>query len=278
MSLSLTSKPTFSTWPVQRFSALPLRQQSQGLSVHSPYSPRFGEKSPYEASFLKELFDHMEPIYERVGDLGSLGFNRLWRKKAVDFLNLKPGETVCDMMSGTGEGWKYILPRIGSTGKLIALDFSSEMTRRAQVRQKKIKALNIEVREEDVTQTSLPSASVDAIYSAYGLKTLSPQTRWQFVQEIKRILKPGGRFSLVEASLPENLWFRKLYQIYLKIVFGILKLLIGKPAQKFAMFEHYLSVFQNCKALQKDFEAQNFQVRYLRMPGDAATGLVGIKT
>jgi ubiquinone/menaquinone biosynthesis C-methylase UbiE len=75
-----------------------------------------------------------------------------WKKKTLSDSSLKRGNKVLVFCCGTGMDFPYILNRIGKEGKIIGVDFSSEMLKNAHERIKKEKWSNIELIEADVTK------------------------------------------------------------------------------------------------------------------------------
>jgi demethylmenaquinone methyltransferase / 2-methoxy-6-polyprenyl-1,4-benzoquinol methylase len=231
----------------------------------------------YEQGFLRDLFNQMGNSYARVADICSLGFSQLWRQQAVKFLDLKEGDNAFDLMAGTGESWKYMLPKVGESGRIYALDFSHEMCLQAKERKNLLQADNVHVLEGDAFSTPVPDGSMDAVFSAYGVKTMPISSYDGFVSEVNRVLKPGGQASIMEVSLPENKAHQLVFKAFLNAGFPVLKKLLGHQANHFSMFRHYLSEFQNCKRLREAFNAQGFETRYVRLPGDGATAIVARK-
>lgn len=237
------------------------------------------ERTPsYDSVYLRALFDEMQSTYERVSTLTSFGFNRRWRHQLVALLNLQRGMHIGDLMTGSGETWTYLLPLIGSDGQLTAVDFSPQMIKRAHERQLHYGAANVVILEEDVLSSSMATHSVDRVICAYGVKTLSPEQEMKFVDEIQRILKPGGVFGLVEISVPAWRLLRVLYMFYLMRVIPILgKLLLGNP-DNYQMLGIYTAAFGNCRRLQSHFIATGFeQVSYRDFFWGCASALVGRK-
>jgi demethylmenaquinone methyltransferase/2-methoxy-6-polyprenyl-1,4-benzoquinol methylase len=109
------------------------------------------------------------------------------------------------------------------------------------------------------------------------VKTLSTLHQRQFVHELSRILKPGGRFGLVEVSVPESRLLRIPYMFYLEVLVPVVgKLLLGNP-DNYRMLGVYTACFSNCRKLERLFAASGFDVRYQRFFGGCASGVVGIK-
>lgn len=231
----------------------------------------------YEAEFLKNLFDEMQNSYERVSNLCSFGFNRRWRRQCVSLLPLFPDMTVCDMMTGTGESWMYILQRISSSGTLYSIDFSHVMVQNAARRKGRMPDFDIHLLEEDALASSLPDQSMDAVVSTYGVKTLAPQLRPALVSEIRRVLKPDGVFGLVEISLPPNPLLRWGYYSYLKYVVPLIGALFLGNHENYRTLSQYLIRFGNCRELKDVFESHGFDVQYVPLFGGCATVLIGKK-
>jgi demethylmenaquinone methyltransferase/2-methoxy-6-polyprenyl-1,4-benzoquinol methylase len=252
-------------------------------SVRSDISHRFsGEgnsislaNSIYDAMYLQSLFDEMQDSYERVSNITSFGFNLRWRRQLLDLLDLAPGMRVGDLMSGSGEAWQYLLPRVGEAGHIIAVDFSRQMIHRAVQRRSHLAAQNITIGHEDALDSSIECASLDVVICAYGVKTLSPAGQRQFAREISRILKPGGVFGLVEVSVPENHLLRLLYLFHLGIVVPLVgKLLLGNP-DNYRMLGVFTVAFGNCYLLAEAFRSEGFKVSRHRFFWGCATALVG---
>lgn len=231
----------------------------------------------YDDTYLKALFDEMQSTYERVCTITSFGFNRRWREQLVNLLGIRRGMQVSDLMTGGGETWMRILPRIGGEGTLVAVDFSTAMIQQARGRKRELGAENVIVLHEDALCSSIAPESVDAVACAYGVKTLSPLLQEQFVAEVRRILKAGGVFGLVEVSVPKFAPLRVLYMFYLGVIVPIVgRLLLGNP-DNYRMLGVYTSHFGNCRELERLFAASGFDVRYQRYFWGCASGLVGVK-
>lgn len=144
----------------------------------------------------------MGPTYGLMNLLSSFGFSELWRRQCVKNAGVRAGARVCDMMSGSGQCWRYVIHRGGS---LVSIDFSPAMSERQRARNQEGR-MGVDVRRENALGTSLDDDSIDYVVSAFGLKTLTRDGLARFALEIRRILKPGGRFSLLEISTAEE-WF-----------------------------------------------------------------------
>lgn len=230
---------------------------------------------PYEPEFVRDLFGGMASSYGITNLVSSFGFCRRWRRQCIHLAVVEPGMTVCDLMSGMGETWKAIGQHQKGTGSIVALDFCPQMCASARRQQQRRKLQNVSVLEEDVLGNSIPSASVDRVVSSFGLKTFSdPQARGLAI-EIARILKPGGRFSLLEISVPRAAVLRWPYMFYLRYVIPVLGLLfLGNP-RCYRMLGVYTAAFGNCSRMATLLRDAGLHAESRELFFGCATAVVG---
>ncbi|MGH8608801.1 MAG: class I SAM-dependent methyltransferase, partial [Gammaproteobacteria bacterium] len=151
----------------------------------------------FDPTFVKDIFQDMAGKYW-VNDFCSLGLANRWRELAIRAIRLPQGAAVCDLMTGTGEALPFLLKFIGSEGRVVAVDFSGRMLDQAHERIKCLGAGNVSLVEEGIFSCSLPDTSFDAVTCMFGAK-LIPVLQWTaFAALIARLLRPGGRFILLE--------------------------------------------------------------------------------
>ncbi len=235
-------------------------------------------KKIYESHYIKQLFDDMSSTYELMNYITSFGFSELWRWQCIQRLRLSTPSVVADLMTGMGESWHHLLPKIGKNGHLIALDFSEGMLRYAHKRKQKkpYAAHQITIKNEDLFANSIPDSSLDAVVSTYGLKTFNEEQIKKLAVELKRILKNGGQFSLVEVSTPPFFLLRVVYLFYLRYIIPLLgKLFLGNPST-YRMLGLYTIAFGNCNAVHQYFEAMGLPCQTYSLFFGCATGVYGV--
>ena len=190
---------------------------------------------------------------------------------------IQPGAVVADLMTGMGECWAPILKGCGSNGKLIALDFSEGMLRFAHKRKSKLNSSNIEVLQRNVFESGIPSNSVDAIISGFGIKTFSDEQLEAFATEVKRMLKPNGTFSFVEVAVPSNPLLKAFYMFYVQRIIPTLGwLLVGNP-DNYRMLGVYTSKFGNAQRAQELFSKIGLESNLVSYFNGCASGISGKK-
>ncbi len=231
----------------------------------------------YDTDYIEQLFDEMSQTYDRVNNLSSFGFSERWRKQFVKSVHIRPGMTVCDLMCGMGECWLALAASLGPQGQVMALDMSQGMLNGAERRKARFPDLNIQLLKQDVLESTLPDACADALICSFGLKTLTDAQKEQLAAEIKRLLKPGGTFALVEISVPNGWLFKGLYMFYLQRIVPIIgRLLLGNP-DNYRMLGIYTEQFGDCRGMMTALVNQGLQVEYHQYFYGCATAVSGVK-
>ncbi len=234
-------------------------------------------KEIYESKFVEKLFDKMSSSYTKVNYITSFGFSERWRKQCVEEIEIQEGKVIVDLMTGMGECWKHILKKSNNTSQLIGLDFSSGMINKAKKRKEKFSQFKIELLKENVFDNSIEREFADYVISGFGLKTFNDEQLSKLANEIDRILKPNGKFSLIDVSVPKIGILQPLYMFYLKKIIPIFgKVFLGSP-ETYKMLGIYTEEFGNSRNVFEIFKKTNFEVEYVEYFFGCASGIKGVK-
>ncbi len=233
----------------------------------------------YDPAFVADVFDRCSDQYIWFSTVSSFGFTQLWRRQCVGLL-AEPeteGRTCLDLMSGTGEIWPHL--RRGATRVEIinAVDISSAMHERAKARISALEAQNIDFTCANLLAAELAPASADMIVSTFGLKTFNAEQHAVLAELIATTLKPGGTFSLIEASDPDSWVLAPLYRFYLKRFLPIIERLVLRGATDFRMLGVYTDRFRNASDFGDMLRANGLDVRYTQHFFGCATSVSGRK-
>ena len=231
----------------------------------------------YEPKFVEKLFDNMSSSYSRMNYITSFGFSKKWRKQCVNEIEIENGKVIVDLLTGMGECWKFIDLKADKEAKIIGLDFSSNMIKKAEKNKRNFRERNIELLKENVFENSIKEKSVDTVISGFGLKTFNSEQLTNLAKEIDRMLKPNGNFSLIDVSVPKNVILKAFYIFYLKYIIPILgKFFLGN-IETYKMLGIYTAEFENSRNLERIFRNQNFEVEYVQYFYGCASGIKGVK-
>lgn len=141
----------------------------------------------------------------------------------TDSAQIKPGDTVIDLGSGAGNDCFVARKLTGESGKVIGIDFTEAMIRKAQQNADTLGYNNVEFRLGDIEHMPITACKADVIVSNCVLN-LVPDKDAVF-KEMYRVLKGGGHFSIsdvvLDGVLPEA--FQKVAEMYAGCVSGAIQ-------------------------------------------------------
>ncbi len=119
------------------------------------------------------------------------------------FAQIQPGDTVIDLGSGAGNDCFVARHETGAAGKVIGIDFTPAMIRKARMNAEKLGYNNVEFREGDIDEMPVSDNVADVIVSNCVLNLVPDKKK--VIGEIFRVLKPGGHFSISDIVLVGDL-------------------------------------------------------------------------
>ena len=142
-----------------------------------------------------------------------------YRKIAVEALKLGHGDTVVELGCGTGLNFTLLRDRVGSEGKIIGVDLTTEMLSSAHKRIEHNKWTNIELVQCDAGTYSFPE-HVNGIISTFAI-TLIPEYD-KIIKKGAGALSPGKRLVVLDFKLPDSwpMWLIKFF-VVLTRPFGV---------------------------------------------------------
>lgn len=150
---------------------------------------------------VRRLFDSISPRYDLVNRVMTFGMDVGWRRTAVAALRLPGRSFVADLACGTGDFCRE-LERRGY--RAVGFDFSHGMLVNART--------DAPLVEADVLQLPIADRGVDAVTCGFALRNVV--SLGGFFRELGRIVRPGGRVVLLDASEPDNRVVRAGHALY----------------------------------------------------------------
>jgi arsenite methyltransferase len=141
----------------------------------------------------------------------------------TEFAKIKEGDTVIDLGSGAGND-AFIARRFtGDKGKVLGVDFTEAMVKKARANAEKLGLNNVEFRLGDIDDMPVTSNYADVIVSNCVLNLVP--NKHKVISEIFRVLKPGGHFSIsdivLEGELPVK--WKEVAELYAGCVSGAIQ-------------------------------------------------------
>lgn len=163
---------------------------------------------------IQQMFDGIAPDYDRLNHLMSLGVDRSWRRRALrEIMTPERPQALLDIACGTGDFALAQARRMHAESRITGLDLSEGML--AVMREKVEKAGlagRISCEQGDCEQMRFAEGSFDCATIAFGIRNFAH--REAALEEILRVLEPGGRLVILELSVPENKLLRWAYNLY----------------------------------------------------------------
>lgn len=235
------------------------------------------ENQNYNPEYVRSLFNEMAESYDRVNYITSFGFSLRWRKQFIHQIeDSKENLLVLDLMTGLGETWDFLLEKFPNA-QIDALDYSDTMIEKASIKKEKLCLERLNLLHQNVLESNLADQKYDIIYCAFGLKTFNHEQIQRFAKEMYRILKPDGKVSFIEISVPKNKLLYTFYSFYTgKIIPFFGKVLLGNP-ENYKMLWKYTRAFKNCDQTLQIFEKAGFKLNRKSYFFDCSTGFHGHK-
>jgi demethylmenaquinone methyltransferase/2-methoxy-6-polyprenyl-1,4-benzoquinol methylase len=163
---------------------------------------------------VHQMFTQVAPKYDLLNDVLSFGTHRLWRKVAVKRSGAKAGDRVLDCATGTGDLAIDFKHAVGPTGQVLGTDFNADMLKTAPAKAK-ARGLDIAFEVADVMKLPYETARFDVASISFGIRNVDDPT--VALQELGRVVKPGGRVVVLEFGQPSGL-FGGLFRFYSRFV------------------------------------------------------------
>lgn len=190
--------------------------------------------------FIKHIFSTVAPHVDFLSSGFSLGFDHFWRKKAVSLSGIQEGERVLDVCTGTGELAVLLARKVGPRGSVTGADFCEEMLDLAREKTSH-RFSNLKYILSNAKKLPFPDDTFDAVTVSFGMRNIPDTTH--ALKEIKRVLKPGGKFICLELTKPHVRWFLSLYQWYVFRIMPSIAAVVVKTAAPYLYLPRSINAF-----------------------------------
>ncbi len=172
------------------------------------------ERSSKKAQVAR-MFDNISHRYDFLNHFLSLGIDKGWRRKAVKLLEPEKPRQILDVATGTGDFAVQALQL--NPEKVTGVDISEGMldVGRRKIKERKLDH-RIELLSGDSENLPFEDNKFDAVTVGFGVRNFENLDRG--LQEIYRVLRPGGMVVILEFSRPRRFPFRQIYSFYFKFI------------------------------------------------------------
>lgn len=214
------------------------------------------EKKKY---FNEQLFGEVAPRYDFITRVLSFWSDASWKRDLIAALPPEAKPLCLDLACGTGD-IALLLEKKYAQGVIFGLDITEPMLALARAR---ATYSNVCFLNQDMGCLSFKSDAVDIITGGYALRN-APDLE-STVDEIHRVLKPGGVAAFLDFSKPVGIFSQHLEYVLLKIWTGVWGLLLHRNHEVYGYIAESLRRFPDREGLRRVFRDKGFTVMTSRL-------------
>ncbi|MBE0466867.1 MAG: ubiquinone/menaquinone biosynthesis methyltransferase [Candidatus Desulforudis sp.] len=231
---------------------------------------RFGDNRQ-EEEFVRSLFASLARRYDLLNSVLSLNRTRYWRRFAVSKCDLKPGDTALDVACGTGLLTFELARAVGPKGRVVGIDFCTEMLEQAEKNRKRTAFRDVVRFEEGrATELPFPNDTFNCAVMGFALHAM-PDTK-KAVLEMIRVVKPGGKVVNLDLARPGVPVLKQVHSLYVNRMMPLL-------GRSFNYFSGSLNRLPHQSEIRDLFSRLGLtETQCFDLTGGIAAVQVGIKT
>lgn len=226
-------------------------------------------------TYVRAMFSDIAPSYDFLNHLLSFNIDRRWRRRALRGLSWEhaPSGLYLDLCAGTLDIATALAGRSEFRGRVLGVDFSEAMLRHGQ---KKVAGMPVQPLAADALALPVAAGTCDGAIVGFGVRNLADLDAG--LREVHRVLKPGGRFVILEFTTPPSALIRTVYhQYFYKLLPRVAGAISGNRTAYRYLADSIVN-FPNTSALAERMRAAGFaDVRWELLTFGVAAIHVGIK-
>jgi demethylmenaquinone methyltransferase/2-methoxy-6-polyprenyl-1,4-benzoquinol methylase len=214
--------------------------------------------------FVRAIFATIADRYDFITVVLSYGQDRRWKRRLIDLAAPRPGARALDLATGTGD----IAFALAARGARVAgLDITFRMIELAT---NKAGAAHPSFLVGDMLALPFPSNSFDIVTTGYGLRNVPDLT--MAIDEIARVLSPGGQLLSLDFNRPSNRIVRAAYLAYLTVVGAALGWMLHRDPDTYRYIPASIRQYPGAEAVARMLESRGFAgVRWYPVLGGLMT-------
>ena len=207
-----------------------------------------------KAGLVRGVFDSVAPRYDLMNDLMSLGLHRAWKALLVREVRARRGLRLLDVAGGTGD---VALASAGGGASAVVADVNAAMVARGRDRAiDRGRPSDVGWVVADAEALPFPDMSQDVVTIAFGLRNVT--RRGAAIGEMRRVLRPGGRFLCLEFSHVVVPALKAAYERYSFAVLPGLGRLVAGDAGAYRYLAESIRTFPDQEGLAGELAAAGF--------------------
>jgi demethylmenaquinone methyltransferase / 2-methoxy-6-polyprenyl-1,4-benzoquinol methylase len=223
--------------------------------------------------YVRALFATIADRYDFITVALSYGQDQRWKRRVIALADPRHGLRVLDLATGTGD---LAFAAAARGARVVGLDITYRMIELARRKSQPVspelaraegerrRALRFVV--GDMLALPFPAGSFDIVTTGYGLRNVPDLP--QAIEEIRRVLAPGGRAVSLDFNRPASAWIRSAYLAYLTVVGAALGWILHRDPDTYRYIPASIRHYPGAAAVARMFEDRGFsRVRHYRVLG-----------
>lgn len=211
--------------------------------------------------YVRRLFATIADRYDLITVVLSYGRDQAWKRRLLRMADVRPGMRVLDLATGTGD-LAYLAHDAGA--RVVGLDITERMLQLARAKRSATPRPVFLV--GDMCALPFADASFDLVTTGYGLRNVPVLTT--AIEEIARVLVPGGRVLSLDFNRPSNPVVRAAYLTYLFVVGGAVGWLLHRDPDTYRYIPESIRHYPGAAAVVGLLRERGFaEARWCRVLG-----------
>ncbi len=210
------------------------------------------DKSP---AIISSMFDRIAPTYDLLNAALSCSMDSRWRKTVISSLDIKDGDTLLDIATGTGDMAFRACRTTGCT--VTGMDISRRMLEIAARKNREFRE-RFHIAVGDAIAMPFSNETFDHAMTAFGIRNMPDLPA--FLDEAFRVLKDGGKLAVLELSVPSHLPWRWVYLAYFKTILPVIGGLVSGDFQAYRYLRDSVMGFPPPGELERLMNKGGFEI------------------
>ncbi len=230
-----------------------------------------------KADYVLNQFNRIARRYDLANDAISLGMHRLWKRTALQRLDIQPDGQYLDVCCGTGDLTLRIAEQLSQMGMVTGLDFSPQMLDMAKLRiSKKENATKVNFVQGDAEKLPFPDNYFNGSIISFGLRNLTSLDKG--IAEMVRVTKPGGKVINLDLGRPSNWLFTPFYYFYFRHIVPMIGQILQNDIKAYTYLPESLNTYPTPTGITQLFEAAGLKnIQYKPLAIESVALHVGTK-